>query len=168
MANQGKANTLRFPALKSAGGTLLRGVVTCALALALGNAQAAGRPTERSKQKAEAEAQRAGIQQKLTALKKDISRTESEKDDAADELSESEEAISNANRSLHELADEQSATNAKLQDLAAQQEHLGKPSPRKSSSWPSCCVNTMSPATRTASSCCCPATTRTASTATCR
>jgi septal ring factor EnvC (AmiA/AmiB activator) len=117
---------LRFPALKSAGGTLLCGVVTCALALALGNAQAAGRPTERSKQKAQAEAQRAGIQQKLNALKKDISRTESEKDDAADELSESEQAISDANRSLHELAAEQSATNAKLQDLAAQQERLAK------------------------------------------
>jgi septal ring factor EnvC (AmiA/AmiB activator) len=117
---------LRFPALKSAGGTLLRGVVTCALALALGNAQAAGRATERSKQKAQAEAQRAGIQQKLNALKKDISRTESEKEDAADELSESEEAISDANRSLHELAAEQSATNAKLQDLAAQQERLAK------------------------------------------
>jgi septal ring factor EnvC (AmiA/AmiB activator) len=117
---------LRFPALKSAGSTLLCGVVTCALALALGNAHAAGRPTERSKQKAQAEAQRAGIQQKLNALKKDISRTESEKEDAADELSESEEAISDANRALRELAGEQSATNAKLQDLAAQQERLAK------------------------------------------
>jgi septal ring factor EnvC (AmiA/AmiB activator) len=117
---------LRFPALKSAGSTLLCGVVTCVLALALGNAHAAGRPTERSKQKAQAEAQRAGIQQKLSALKKDISRTESEKEDAADELSESEEAISDANRSLHELAAEQSATSAKLQDLAAEQERLAK------------------------------------------
>jgi septal ring factor EnvC (AmiA/AmiB activator) len=112
--------------MKSAGSALLCGVLSCALAFATGNVQAAGRPTERSKQKAQAEAQRAGIQQKLNALKKDISRTESEKEDAADELSESEEAISNANRSLRELADEQSATNARLQDLGTQQERLAQ------------------------------------------
>jgi septal ring factor EnvC (AmiA/AmiB activator) len=104
----------------------LRFLVLLACALSIATAHAAGRPTERSKQKAQAEAQRAGIQQKLTALKKDISRTESEKDDAADELSESEEAISDANRALRELAGEQTATNAKLQDLAAQQEQLAK------------------------------------------
>ncbi|HEX8788817.1 MAG TPA: protease, partial [Telluria sp.] len=99
-----------------------------ALSLAFGAAQAAGAPrqTERSKQKAAAEAARAGIQQKLDALKKDISRTESEKEDAADDLSESEEAISNANRSLRDLADEQAATNAKLQTLAAEQERLSQ------------------------------------------
>jgi septal ring factor EnvC (AmiA/AmiB activator) len=112
--------------MKSAGSALLCGVLSCALAFAVGNAQAAARPTERSKQKAQAEAERAGIQQKLNALKKDISRTESEKEDAADELSESEEAISNANRSLRELADEQAATNARLQDLGSQQERLAQ------------------------------------------
>ncbi|MGJ7918318.1 protease, partial [Massilia sp. LXY-6] len=96
--------------MKSAGSALLCGLLACALALALGEAQAApSRPTARSKQKAEAEAQRAGIQQQLNALKKDISRTESEKDDAADELAESEEAISNANRALRELGGEQAA-----------------------------------------------------------
>jgi septal ring factor EnvC (AmiA/AmiB activator) len=110
---------LRFPFLK-----LLGGLLACALAA--GAAHAAPRQTERSKQKAEAEAQRAGIQQKLNALKKDISRTESEKEDAADELAESEEAISNANRSLRELGDEQAATNAKLQDLDAQQARLAQ------------------------------------------
>ncbi|MGJ7918319.1 murein hydrolase activator EnvC family protein, partial [Massilia sp. LXY-6] len=55
-----------------------------------------------------------------------ISRTESEKDDAADELAESEEAISNANRALRELGGEQAATNAKLQDLGTQQERLAQ------------------------------------------
>jgi septal ring factor EnvC (AmiA/AmiB activator) len=113
---------LRFPALKSAGSKLLCGLLACALSI--GAAHAAPRQTARSKQKAQAEAQRAGIQQKLNALKKDISRTESEKDDAADELAESEEAISDANRSLRELAGEQAATNTKLQDLASQQERL--------------------------------------------
>jgi septal ring factor EnvC (AmiA/AmiB activator) len=84
------------------------------------------RQTERSKQKAAAEASRSAIQQKLGALKKDISRTESEKEDAADELAESEEAISNANRALRELSEEQAATNARLNDLASEQERLAK------------------------------------------
>jgi septal ring factor EnvC (AmiA/AmiB activator) len=110
--------------LKSAGSALLCGLLACALSI--GAAQAAPRQTARSKQKAEAEAERAGIQQKLNALKKDISRTESEKEDAADELAESEEAISNANRALRELAGEQAATNAKLQDLGTQQERLAQ------------------------------------------
>jgi murein hydrolase activator len=118
---------LRFPFRKAAGtagGALLCALLACALAT--GTAHAAPRQTERSKQKAQAEAQRAGIQQKLNALKKDISRTESEKDDAADELAESEEAISNANRALRELGEEQAATNAKLQDLDAQQARLAQ------------------------------------------
>jgi septal ring factor EnvC (AmiA/AmiB activator) len=110
--------------VKAAGSKLLCGML--ALSLAFGTLDAAGAPrqTERSKQKAAAEAARAGIEQKLSALRKDISRTESEKEDAADELSESEEAISDANRSLHELGEEQAATNAKLQDLAAEQARL--------------------------------------------
>jgi septal ring factor EnvC (AmiA/AmiB activator) len=122
---------LHFPFVKSksvgasACGKLVCGLLACAMALA--SVQAApSRPTERSKQKAAAEAERAGIQQKLSALKKDITHTESQKDDAADELSNSEEAISNANRALRELSDEQSATNGKLQELVAEQANLGK------------------------------------------
>jgi septal ring factor EnvC (AmiA/AmiB activator) len=98
-----------------------------ALALASSLAQAA-HPTERSKQKekakAEAEANRAGIQQKLTVLKRDMRRTESEKEDVADTLAETEVAISDANRSLRELGDEQRSTNAKLDELAASQDRL--------------------------------------------
>ncbi len=117
---------MRSSVLTAAGSKLLCGLVAyvVACALALGAAQAAPRQTNRSKEKAAAEASRAAIQQKLGALKKDISRTESEKEDAADELSASEEAISDANRSLRELADEQSSTNAKLRDLGTEQERL--------------------------------------------
>ncbi|MFL6675487.1 MAG: peptidoglycan DD-metalloendopeptidase family protein [Massilia sp.] len=111
---------MRFPFKKSAGSALLCGLLLCVAA------GAGARPTERSKQKAAAEAQRAGIQQQLSALKRDIGRTEDAKDDAADELAESEEAISNANRALHDLAQEQSQTNASLQDLANEQERLAK------------------------------------------
>jgi septal ring factor EnvC (AmiA/AmiB activator) len=99
-------------------GALLCGLLLCALC----TAQA--RTTERSKQKASAEAQRADIQQKLGALKREIGRTEDAKDEAADELAASEEAISNANRALHDLAEEQAQTNARLADLAGEQQRL--------------------------------------------
>lgn len=79
--------------------------------------------TERSK--AQAEEQRAGLQQKLTELKRDISRTESAKEDASDTLAESEVAISNANRSLRELADEQAEIGLKLTELAQERRQLG-------------------------------------------
>jgi septal ring factor EnvC (AmiA/AmiB activator) len=82
------------------------------------------KPTERSKQKALAEAERAGLQQKLSSLKKDISKTESAKDDAADTLAASEQAISDANRALRDLQQEQGDTNVKLQQLSAEHERL--------------------------------------------
>jgi septal ring factor EnvC (AmiA/AmiB activator) len=94
------------------------------LTLAAGSAHGAAKPTERSKQKAAAEATRAGIQQKLSSLKRDISRTESEKESAADTLAESEQAISGANRALRELAGEQGDTNARLRELGEAQQKL--------------------------------------------
>jgi septal ring factor EnvC (AmiA/AmiB activator) len=118
---------LRCFVSKAGGPRAVRSVLLGALlALALCNAQGAPRQTPRSKEKAAAEAARAGIQQKLSALKKDITRTESEKEDAADELSASEEAISNANRALRDLADEQADTNAKLAGLANEQARLNQ------------------------------------------
>ncbi|MBC7685775.1 MAG: peptidoglycan DD-metalloendopeptidase family protein [Bdellovibrionales bacterium] len=99
-----------------------------ALALAVvfpvNGASAAPKTTERSKQKAVAEATRAEIAHKLARLKSDVVRTEDLKDDAADTLAESEEAISNANRQLRELAGEQVDTNDKLVALAGEQGRL--------------------------------------------
>jgi septal ring factor EnvC (AmiA/AmiB activator) len=99
--------------------------VALLLMLSLG-AQAApfGKTTERSKQKAVAEAERAGLQQKLSTLKKDISKTESAKDDAADTLAESEQAISDANRALRDLQQEQGDTNVKLKQLSSEHDRL--------------------------------------------
>ena len=94
-----------------------------AVALASGSAHGA-KPTERSKQKVAAELARAGLQQKLSALKRDISLTESAKDDAADTLAESEQAISDANRALRELAVEQDQTGVKLRQLGGERERL--------------------------------------------
>lgn len=113
---------MRFPIEKSAAGILLCGL----LALSVAGSAVAAKPTERSRQKAAAEAQRAGIQQKLTALKKEISRTESEKEDVADTLAESEEKISDANRALRDLSQETLETNVRLQDLATEQERLAQ------------------------------------------
>ncbi|HEY5800898.1 MAG TPA: protease, partial [Burkholderiaceae bacterium] len=75
--------------------------------------------TERSKQKAVVEAERAQVQQKLTALKRSIERTEDEKDNVLETLAASEKAISESNRELRELDQEQAATEAKARQLAA-------------------------------------------------
>jgi murein hydrolase activator len=115
---------LPSPFFRSRRGLAARGAaLALALSLAGGSAHAA-RATERSKQKAVAEAERAGLQQKLTELKRDISRTESAKDDAADTLAESEQAISSANRALRELAAEQDQTGVKLRELAQKRDSL--------------------------------------------
>ena len=108
--------------LKQFSGTAV--LVCLVLALATGGAQGAPRATERSKQRAVAEATRNEIAQKLARLKSDVVRTEDLKDDAADTLAESEEAISNANRQLRELAGEQVETNARLAALSAEQARL--------------------------------------------
>ena len=98
--------------------------VALVLAMSVGGAAAAPKTTERSKQKAAAEATRVEIAQKLARLKSDVVRTEDLKDDAADTLAQSEEAISNANRQLRELAGEQVETNDKLLGLSAEQGRL--------------------------------------------
>ncbi|WP_020653787.1 murein hydrolase activator EnvC family protein [Massilia niastensis] len=111
-----------MPFTKSLGSALL-----CALlGIALSPDAFAQRQTERSRQKATAEKQRAGIQQKLEAIKRDIIRTESEKEDAADTLAESEAAISDANRALRDLAEEQDQTSNRLQDLGTEQQRLAQ------------------------------------------
>ncbi|HEY0488631.1 MAG TPA: peptidoglycan DD-metalloendopeptidase family protein [Telluria sp.] len=94
------------------------------LAVAASLQAAPKQPTNRSKQKAAAEATRAGIQKKLATLKRDVVRTESAREHAADELAASEEAISDANRSLLELQQEQQQTNQKLRELDGAQERL--------------------------------------------
>jgi septal ring factor EnvC (AmiA/AmiB activator) len=110
---------LRPPIRKSCSALL------CAL-LALACAHADARSSTRAREKAAAEARRAGVAQQLQVLKREISRTESEKEDAGDALAESEAAISDANRALHDLAQEQADTNAKLAAIAEEQERLAK------------------------------------------
>jgi septal ring factor EnvC (AmiA/AmiB activator) len=86
----------------------------------------ASKITERAKQKRAAESERAELQEKLNALKREITQTETAKSHAADELAHSEKAISDANRALHELAGEQRQTAARLNRLSEQQNRLAK------------------------------------------
>ena len=102
-------------------------LATALAALLLGvlpGVSAAPKATDRSKQKIAAEAQRAEVRQKLDALKREITKTESAKETAADTLAASEAAISGANRSLRELAGEQSQTEDKLKHLTGEQARL--------------------------------------------
>lgn len=87
---------------------------------------AAAKTTDRTRQKRAAEAERAELQQKLGSLKREITQTESAKSDAADALAHSEAAISEANRALRELADEQRAIETKITQLSHEQERLAQ------------------------------------------
>lgn len=84
----------------------------------------AAKLTERAKQKRAAEAERTDLQQKLDALKRDITRTESAKNHASDALAQSEATISEANRALYELVEDQREIEAKIRQLSQQQQRL--------------------------------------------
>ena len=104
-------------------------LVACAVALLVAAASPsawAAKDSERTRQKQAAETERGDLQKKLNALKHDIDRTESAKSHASDSLAHSEVAISQANRSLHELSDEQQRTEAKLSQLNQQHDALNK------------------------------------------
>ncbi|KRB87873.1 peptidoglycan DD-metalloendopeptidase family protein [Noviherbaspirillum sp. Root189] len=97
------------------------------MAVMLASAPAhAQKPSERAKQKQAAEAERAELQQKLNALKRDITQTEAAKSHAADALAQAETAISDANRALRDLAGDQRATQSRLTQLNHEQERLAK------------------------------------------
>jgi murein hydrolase activator len=90
------------------------------------SAHAESKSTDRSKQKKVAEAKRAELDKKLDSLKREISKTESEKDSAADTLAASEAAISTANRSLRQLDSERRQTESRLSQLSEEEKKLNK------------------------------------------
>ena len=127
----------------------------------------AAKVSERAKQKKLAEIQRADLQEKLAQLKHEIDNTEAAKSHASDALAESEAAISDADRALHDLAQEQQAEEAKLAKIVKQQEDLKKAIALQQQKLSTSCASNIWPATKTGSNCCCPAITRIASTANC-
>jgi septal ring factor EnvC (AmiA/AmiB activator) len=87
-------------------------------------AHAAPKPSERSEQKQAAEAERSALREKLSTLKREISKTETAKSRAAGTLAESEQAISSANRFLNELNQAQGQTEARLEQLSRERTQL--------------------------------------------
>ncbi|MEO0316851.1 MAG: hypothetical protein RL404_528 [Pseudomonadota bacterium] len=123
----------RFPAPstpKSLAAPLAALLVALAVSLALltpapaARAQGTQKSAERTRQKQQAEQERAELRKKLDALKSDIAKTEKAHGHAADALAESEKAISTANRSLRELASEQQRTQQHLAQLSKSQQEL--------------------------------------------
>lgn len=104
----------------------LAAIVLLTLLTGMQPAAHAQKTTDRSKQKKVAENERAALRQKLSALKRSIDQTETAKNSATDALAKSEEAISDAKRSLHDLSREQRQTEAKLGDLSRQLATLQK------------------------------------------
>ena len=99
-------------------------LVLAGVMLAHSAVHAAAKVTERTKQKRAAEIERAGLQQKLAALRQEINQTESAKDKAIEALAQSEQAISDANRTLRDLTEEQVQTQIKLDRLTEEQTRL--------------------------------------------
>ncbi len=89
-----------------------------------GAADPVPKSAERTRQKQQAEQERAELRKKLDALKSDIAKTEKAHGHASDALAASEKAISNANRSLRELAAEQQRTRQRLEALSKSQHEL--------------------------------------------
>ncbi len=105
---------------------IISSVVLLALLASVQVQAQAQKVTDRSKQKKNAESERAKLRQKLTTLKRSIDKTETAKSSAASALAKSEEAISDAQRNLRDLAEEQQQTRAKLNELSQQQAALQK------------------------------------------
>lgn len=113
------------PGSRSAGAALLAWLLLIVFAAAIWQpAQAA--VSERQRQKQTAEQERAALRTRLAGLRADIERTESARGHASDALASSERAISEANRALAELAQEQRETAARISKLQQQHQLLEK------------------------------------------
>src|SRR3990172_10438937 len=64
------------------------------------------------------------LRNRIAAMQREMDKTSESKSEAADALRESERAISNSNRRLAELAEQQRAADKKLGDLQQQERQL--------------------------------------------
>lgn len=94
------------------------------IALGMPQGLASNKASERHLQRQSAEVERAELQRKLGALKREIQQTEKARGHAADALAQSEAAISEAKRDLHELASDQRALELRIKELSAEQDRL--------------------------------------------
>lgn len=81
---------------------------------------------EHTRQKHAAEAEHAELQQKLAVIRRDILKTETTQNHVADVLSHSEKAISEVNRTLHDLARKQLNAETNLQQLSEKHVRLNQ------------------------------------------
>jgi septal ring factor EnvC (AmiA/AmiB activator) len=87
------------------------------------------------------------LQGRIQSLQKDIAKAEGSRADAAEELRETEQAISDANR-LRELGGERTAVRATLGDLDAQSQKLSVAHPPSKPSWARLFTASITPARR--------------------
>jgi septal ring factor EnvC (AmiA/AmiB activator) len=64
------------------------------------------------------------LRQRITTMQSEMAKTSESKTEAADALRESERAISDSNRKIAELAEQQREADTKLNELHAQQQQL--------------------------------------------
>lgn len=79
---------------------------------------------EKLREKQAAEKEHAALRSKLDGLKREIERTESARSTAADALAGSERAISQSNRALAELVQDEKEISARLAELTRQKQKL--------------------------------------------
>jgi murein hydrolase activator len=74
--------------------------------------------------KAELKEQRGEVRSRIKALHKDLAKSEESRADAADELKDTESAISSTGRKLHQLSEKRRAVQAEADDLKLQGQRL--------------------------------------------
>ena len=89
-------------------------------------ATAASSDSKKAEQKAELQGKQGELRGRIDALSRDISKAEATKGYAADQLRETESAISDTNRRLHELGSERNDVQQQLGDLSAQGQRLDR------------------------------------------
>jgi murein hydrolase activator len=76
--------------------------------------------------KTELKEQRGEVRERIDALRRDLAKTEDTRAYAADQLRETESAISDANRSLHRLGEKRSAVQGEIRNLESQSRRLAE------------------------------------------
>jgi septal ring factor EnvC (AmiA/AmiB activator) len=97
-------------------------VVGVLLALVWGTALA----TAPAKRKAELKERRGEVRERIDTLRRDLAKSEESRADVADQLRETESAISDANRGLHQLAEKRAAVQGEIHALESQSRRLAE------------------------------------------
>lgn len=97
-------------------------VVGVLLGLACGTALATAPATR----KAELKERQGEVRERIDTLRRDLAKSEESRADVADQLREAESAISDANRGLHQLAEQRGAVQGEIHALESQSRRLAE------------------------------------------